>query len=122
MLHKEYDRKGSVEKELLVVSLKGAWLQDELIGGKPPVVKQLMTLTSYGRNDRSLIPGRGKILLFVASTPALGPTQRPIQWVRATLPSAIKPGGAWNWPHNYLVPRLRTVELYTYTPPYILMA
>jgi hypothetical protein len=41
MLHKDYDRKGSVEKKKksLVVSLQGAWHQDELIGGKLPFVK-----------------------------------------------------------------------------------
>jgi hypothetical protein len=38
MLHKDYDRKGSVKK------IRGrespeAWRQDELIGGKPPVVQ-----------------------------------------------------------------------------------
>jgi hypothetical protein len=36
MLHKDYDRKGSVEKK---ISGRGAWRKDELIGGKPPVVK-----------------------------------------------------------------------------------
>jgi hypothetical protein len=40
MLHKDYDRKGSVAK----IKNSGrepqeAWHQDELIGGKPPVVK-----------------------------------------------------------------------------------
>jgi hypothetical protein len=39
MLHKGYYRKSSVEKKYLVVSLKGLERQDELIGGKPPVVK-----------------------------------------------------------------------------------
>jgi hypothetical protein len=40
MLYKNYDHKGSVaQKETLVVNLEGAWLQDKLIGGKPPVVK-----------------------------------------------------------------------------------
>jgi hypothetical protein len=39
MLHKDYDRKGSVAK----IKNSGhepqeAWRQDELIGGKPPVV------------------------------------------------------------------------------------
>jgi hypothetical protein len=38
MLHKDYDRKGSSEKESCHES-QGAWNQDELIGGKPPVVK-----------------------------------------------------------------------------------
>jgi hypothetical protein len=34
----EYDRKGSVEK-ISGRGPQGAWCQDELIGGKPPVVK-----------------------------------------------------------------------------------
>jgi hypothetical protein len=34
--------KASIQlKNMLVVSLKGACCQDEVIGGKPPVVKQL---------------------------------------------------------------------------------
>jgi hypothetical protein len=37
MLLKEYDRKGSVEK-ISGREFQGAWSQDELIGGKPPVV------------------------------------------------------------------------------------
>jgi hypothetical protein len=39
MLHKDYDRKGLDEKKLMPVESQGAWCQDELIGGKPPVVK-----------------------------------------------------------------------------------
>jgi hypothetical protein len=40
MLHKDYGRKGSVAKEKLSGrDPQGAWSQDELIGGKPPVVK-----------------------------------------------------------------------------------
>jgi hypothetical protein len=38
MLHKDNDRKGSVAK-ISGRDLQGAWRQDELIGGKPPVVK-----------------------------------------------------------------------------------
>jgi hypothetical protein len=38
MLHKDYNRKCSVEKNTGLES-QGAWRQDELIGGKPPVVK-----------------------------------------------------------------------------------
>jgi hypothetical protein len=37
-LHKDYCRKGSVEKELSGRGSQGAWRQDELIGAKPPVV------------------------------------------------------------------------------------
>jgi hypothetical protein len=39
MLHKEYDRKGLVGKKISGRESQGAWRQDELIGGKPPVVK-----------------------------------------------------------------------------------
>jgi hypothetical protein len=39
MLHKDYDRKGSVVKKMSSREPQGAWRQDELIGGKPPVVK-----------------------------------------------------------------------------------
>jgi hypothetical protein len=39
MLHKNYDRKGSVAKNISARDPQGAWRQDELIGGKPPVVK-----------------------------------------------------------------------------------
>jgi hypothetical protein len=38
MLHRDYDHKGSVKKVAGCES-QGAWRQDELIGGKPPVVK-----------------------------------------------------------------------------------
>jgi hypothetical protein len=39
MLHKDYDRKGSVAKNISCDESQGAWHQDELIGGKTPVVK-----------------------------------------------------------------------------------
>jgi hypothetical protein len=41
MLHKDYDRKGSVAKKKKVSGRESqeAWRQDELIGGKPPVLK-----------------------------------------------------------------------------------
>jgi hypothetical protein len=38
MLHKDYDRKGAVEK-LSGCNPHEVWRQEELIGGKPPVVK-----------------------------------------------------------------------------------
>jgi hypothetical protein len=37
MLQKDYDRKGSVEK-VSVRESQGAWRQDDVIGGKPPVI------------------------------------------------------------------------------------
>jgi hypothetical protein len=40
MLHNDYDRKCSVEKRKITGrESQGAWRQDELMGGKPPVVK-----------------------------------------------------------------------------------
>jgi hypothetical protein len=41
MLHKDYDSKGSVAKNNKISDREpqGAWRQDEVIGGKPPVVK-----------------------------------------------------------------------------------
>jgi hypothetical protein len=40
MLHKDYDRKGSAEKKSGRES-QWSWRQDEVMGGKPPVVKKL---------------------------------------------------------------------------------
>jgi hypothetical protein len=39
MLHKDYYRKGSVGEKISGRGSQGAWRQDKLIGGKPPVVK-----------------------------------------------------------------------------------
>jgi hypothetical protein len=39
MLHEDYDDKGSVEEKIAGRESQGACRQDELIGGKPPVVK-----------------------------------------------------------------------------------
>jgi hypothetical protein len=39
MLHKDYYLKISVGKEISGHGFQGAWRQEELIGGKPPVVK-----------------------------------------------------------------------------------
>jgi hypothetical protein len=39
MLQKDYDRKGPVEIKTYGRECQGAWRQDEVIGGKPPVVK-----------------------------------------------------------------------------------
>jgi hypothetical protein len=38
-LHEDYDRTGSVEKKISDCESQGDWRQDELIGGKPLVVK-----------------------------------------------------------------------------------
>jgi hypothetical protein len=39
MLHKDYDRKGAVEQIISGREPQKAWRQDEVMGGKPPVVK-----------------------------------------------------------------------------------
>jgi hypothetical protein len=39
MLQKDYDSKSSVEKKIYGHESQGAWRQDEMIGGKLPVVK-----------------------------------------------------------------------------------
>jgi hypothetical protein len=40
MLHKDYYRKGSVEKKIISGrESQGAWRQDDLFGGKLPVIK-----------------------------------------------------------------------------------
>jgi hypothetical protein len=39
MIHKDYDCKGSVEKQISGRGFQRAWRQDEVIGDKPPVVK-----------------------------------------------------------------------------------
>jgi hypothetical protein len=41
MLHKGYDCKSSVEKKIAGRDSQEAWCQDEMIGSKPPVVKEL---------------------------------------------------------------------------------
>jgi hypothetical protein len=38
MFNKDYDRKGSVANKISGRDSRGAWRQDELIGGKPTVV------------------------------------------------------------------------------------
>jgi hypothetical protein len=39
MFHKDYNRKCSVKNKNTGREYQGAWRQDELIGGKPPVIK-----------------------------------------------------------------------------------
>jgi hypothetical protein len=51
-LHKDYDRKGAVAKFCGRES-RGAWRQDELIGGKPPVVKQLLLWLRLALNSET---------------------------------------------------------------------
>jgi hypothetical protein len=45
----------------------------------------------YGLDGKGSIPDEGKIFPFsTASTPALGPTQPPTQWVTGTLSPALR--------------------------------
>jgi hypothetical protein len=49
------------------------------------------TATGHGLDGRDSIPGRNKIFLFpIASRPALGPTQPPMQWVQGALSPGVK--------------------------------
>jgi hypothetical protein len=41
MFFKNYDHKGELRKKKSGRAPQGAWHEDELIGGKPPVVKYL---------------------------------------------------------------------------------
>jgi hypothetical protein len=45
MFHKDYYRKSSVGKKNSGRGSQWAWRQNELIGGKPPVMKYIWTLT-----------------------------------------------------------------------------
>jgi hypothetical protein len=49
----------------------------------------------YRPDDQNSIPSRGKNFLFsITSSPALGPTQLPIQWITEGLTSRGKVAGA----------------------------
>jgi hypothetical protein len=53
--------------------------------------------TGYGMDGRGSIPGRDKFFIFsIASTPALGPTQPPIQLVLGGYFPEDKAAGAWS--------------------------
>jgi hypothetical protein len=52
---------------------------------------------------------------FIASRPALGPTQPPIQWVPEDVSLGVKRQGR-EADHSPLMPRLRMVELYLHCP------
>jgi hypothetical protein len=51
-------------------------------------------VTGYGLDGWGSFPGRGKIFLFyIASRPALGPTQPPIQWILGAVSPWVKRPG-----------------------------
>lgn len=54
---------------------------------------QVGITTGYALDGRVSIPGRGNIFPLTASIPALGPTQRPIQWVLDALTPELKRQG-----------------------------
>jgi hypothetical protein len=72
---------------------------------------------------RSSSPGRGKIsFLSTSSRPVLGPTQPPIQWVQGALSTEVKrpEHEADHSPASNA--DVKNTWIYTYTPPYVLMA
>jgi hypothetical protein len=75
------------------------------------------------QRDPSSSPGRVKNFLFsMSSTPALGPTQPPIQWVPGVLSPGVKrPGREANHspPTSAEVKKMR---IYTFSPPYAFVA
>jgi hypothetical protein len=76
-------------------------------------------VSDYGLDDRGLIPdrGRGFFLQALASRPALGPTQSPIQWVPEVLSPGVNRGrGVTLTTHPHLVPRLSMSRSYTSSP------
>jgi hypothetical protein len=55
------------------------------------VVRGVGIATDYGLDGMGKNPDRGKIFLsFTASSPALGPTQPPIQWISGAISLGIK--------------------------------
>jgi hypothetical protein len=70
----------------------------------------------YGLDGRGSVPDRGKIfLLFIASRPALKPTQTPKQWVQGALSSRVKQQEVKMKSHLHIVLRSRMVELYLHS-------
>jgi hypothetical protein len=68
--------------------------------------------TGYGMDGRGSTSGSVMIFLFsIASTPALGPTQPPIQWVPGSPSPGVKRHVRELNTHLHLVPRSRMVEL-----------
>jgi hypothetical protein len=77
----------------------------------------------YGLDDRSSSPGRVKNFLFsTSSRPALWSTHPPIQWVPGALSSWIKPPRREADHSPPASADVKTMWIYTSTPPYAFMA
>jgi hypothetical protein len=64
------------------------------------------------------LTGVKDFFLASASTPALGPTQPPIQWVLGVVSAGVKHSwGMMLTTHPHLVPRSRMSRSYTSSPP-----
>jgi hypothetical protein len=58
-------------------------------------------------------------MISKASTPAMGPTVTPVQWVLEALAQVLMCCGMKLTSHLHLVPRARVMDNYTSTLPYI---
>jgi hypothetical protein len=67
---------------------------------------------------------QGQVILLcsIAYSPALGPTQPPIQWVLGAVSSGGKAAGVWCWPLTSIYCRGQEWWLYNSTPLYVFMA
>jgi hypothetical protein len=79
-------------------------------------------VSDYGLDGRAIgvrSPAGPRIFpLSSVSSPALGPTQPPVQWVPGVLSPGVKRGrGVTLTTHLHLVPRLRMSRSYTSSPP-----
>jgi hypothetical protein len=94
-----------------------------LHGHKTTYVNLAFRLDTTGAQPKSSSPGRGMIfLLSTPSTPALGPTQPPIKWVRegALSPGVKQPVSEGDYPPP-TTSELKNTWIYTSTPPYVFM-
>jgi hypothetical protein len=82
--------------------------------------------TAYGLEDRGVgvrVLIRSRIFIFSrSSTPALGPTQPPIQQVPGVLYPGIKRQGREADPSPPASAEVNKTWIYTFTPPYVFMA
>jgi hypothetical protein len=64
-----------------------------------------------------ILAGAGNFFFYTVSRLALGPTQRPIQWVPGDLSLGVKQSGREADHSHYLVSRSKNVWSYTSIPP-----